>query len=504
MEDDRSSLPFSLNGLGHYQQIPLVLLLGTRLIELMHCWFIFDWWFRFCLADLPDLQKFHFELMHCSLDFHFVIWHYPGWSASCQILYPKSTHVSRGQKQRSAALGGEHVITCVLQELDWFTYLRSGLVGISGSIVSSSTHQCCSVFCLIWCMFMLWFHLMFIGGCSTSIDLIWKVITLQTLWFISFGVFTPVPHGCQDWSILMPFWLKIDQSISFISAPTLVFSGVGGSPHFASASAHRLIIRVAFLAWWLRFHCFDPKLSLRTHVARGSLSADPVGFALGETFDRADALLKNFRLVISFLSGRFARSSEVSFRADALLVGFSFCDLTLSWLISQLSDSVPQIYPRLSGSKTEVRCTGGWACDHMRFARTWLIYIYIYMCEWGKRWSTPGFEVSALFWDKLLGIKTAFFAQNGEFIWMVLDSFRSYWCLVSSPSDVVLTRYIQTVTPCCSPLNILRGACWACILLFLGPTRRIPTEKTDLPGSGSVQKLGSSFSHGILNRKSDD
>ena len=27
-----------------------------------------------------------------------------------------------------------------------FTYLRSGLVGISGSIVSSSTHQCCSVF----------------------------------------------------------------------------------------------------------------------------------------------------------------------------------------------------------------------------------------------------------------------------------------------------------------------------------------------------------------------
>ena len=94
-------------------------------------------------------------------------------------------------------------------------------------------------------------------------------------------------------------------------------------------------------------------------MARGSLSADPVGFALGETFDRADALLIYFQLVISFLSGRFARSSEVSFRADALLVGFSFCDLTLSWLISQLSDSVPQIYPRLSGSKTEVRCTGG-------------------------------------------------------------------------------------------------------------------------------------------------
>ena len=120
MEDDRSGLPFSLNGVGHYQQILLVLLLGKRLIELMHCWFIFDWWFRFCLADLPDLQKFHFELMHCSLDFHFVIWHYPGWSASCQILYPKSAHVSRGQKQRSVALGGEHVITCVLQELDWF------------------------------------------------------------------------------------------------------------------------------------------------------------------------------------------------------------------------------------------------------------------------------------------------------------------------------------------------------------------------------------------------
>ena len=37
MEDDRSSLPLSLNGVGHYQQIPLVLLLGKRLIELMHC-----------------------------------------------------------------------------------------------------------------------------------------------------------------------------------------------------------------------------------------------------------------------------------------------------------------------------------------------------------------------------------------------------------------------------------------------------------------------------------
>ena len=35
-------------------------------------------------------------------------------------------------------------------------------------------------------------------------------------------------------------------------------------------------------------------------MARGSLSADPVGFALGETFDRADALLIYFRLVISF------------------------------------------------------------------------------------------------------------------------------------------------------------------------------------------------------------
>ena len=96
------------------------------------------------------------------------------------------------------------------------------------------------------------------------------------------------------------------------------------------------------------------------------------------------------------------------------------------------------------------------------------MYTYIYICEWGKRWSTPGFEVSALFWDKLLGIKTAFFAQNGEFIWMVLDSFRSYWYLVSSPSDVVLTRYIQTVTPCCSPLNILRGACWRASCFFWG------------------------------------
>ena len=65
--------------------------------------------------------------------------------------------------------------------------------------------------------------------------------------------------------------------------------------------------------------------------------------------------------MISFVSGRFARSAfkEVSYRADALFVGFSFCDLTLSWLISQLSDSVPQIYPRLSGSKTEAAALGG-------------------------------------------------------------------------------------------------------------------------------------------------
>ena len=27
----------------------------------------------------------------------------------------------------------------------------------------------------------------------------------------------------------------------------------------------------------------------------------------------------------------------------------------------------------------QLSCTGGWACDHMRFARTWLIYIYIHI-----------------------------------------------------------------------------------------------------------------------------
>ena len=97
---------------------------------------------------------------------------------------------------------------------------------------------------------MLWFHLMFIGGCSTSIDLIWKVITLQTLWFISFGVFTPVPHGCQDWSILMPFWLKIDQSISFISAPTtptLFFPG-WGDPHNLPVRVH-IVWSYEWLFW---------------------------------------------------------------------------------------------------------------------------------------------------------------------------------------------------------------------------------------------------------------
>ena len=91
---------------------------------------------------------------------------------------------------------------------------------------------------------MLWFHLMFIGGCSTSIDLIWKVITLQTLWFISFGVFTPVPHGCQDWSILMPFWLKIDQSISFISARAWVLSAPRHAAWFWIWTARRRRLRI--------------------------------------------------------------------------------------------------------------------------------------------------------------------------------------------------------------------------------------------------------------------
>ena len=91
---------------------------------------------------------------------------------------------------------------------------------------------------------MLWFHLMFIGGCSTSIDLIWKVITLQTLWFISFGVFTPVPHGCQDWSILMPFWLKIDQSISFISARAWVLSAPRHASWFWIWTARRRRLRI--------------------------------------------------------------------------------------------------------------------------------------------------------------------------------------------------------------------------------------------------------------------
>ena len=76
---------------------------------------------RFARSAFKEVS-FRADQMHCSLDFHFVIWHYPGWSASCQIQYPKSTHVSRGQKQRSAALWGEHVITCVLQEL-WLGHI---------------------------------------------------------------------------------------------------------------------------------------------------------------------------------------------------------------------------------------------------------------------------------------------------------------------------------------------------------------------------------------------
>ena len=299
----------------------------------MHCWFIFDWWFRFCLADLPDLQKFHFELMHCSLDFHFVIWHYPGWSASCQILYPKSTHVSRGQKQRSAALGGEHVITCVLQELDWFTYLRSGLVGISGSIVSSSTHQCCSVF--------VWFD-----ACSCC-DFIWCSLEVVQPQLILFERWSPCRHcdlfhlGCSP---LCHMVVRIDQSWCHFGSrlinpyrsfqlpplPPWFFPG-WGDPHILPVRAH-IVWSCEWLFWrdgW-DFIALIPSCLSGRMWRKGHYQQIPLVLLLGKRFDRADALLIYFRLVISFLSGRFARSAEVSFRADALLVGFSFCDLTLS------------------------------------------------------------------------------------------------------------------------------------------------------------------------------
>lgn len=51
---------------------------------------------------------------------------------------PQSHPRLLGSKQRGPLQwGGVQVITCTLQELDWFTYLRSGLVGISGAIFSS-------------------------------------------------------------------------------------------------------------------------------------------------------------------------------------------------------------------------------------------------------------------------------------------------------------------------------------------------------------------------------
>ena len=62
-------------------------------------------------------------------------------------------------------------------------------------------------------------------------------------------------------------------------------------------------------------------------MARGSVSADPVGLLLGEMFlIELMPLLIYFRFVIWFLSGRFARSAfkEVSFRADQMHCSLDF------------------------------------------------------------------------------------------------------------------------------------------------------------------------------------
>ena len=77
MEDDRSSLPFSLNGVGHYQQIPLGLLLGKRFdrADALLIYFRFVISFlsgRFARSAFKEVS-FRADQMHCSLDFHFVI-----------------------------------------------------------------------------------------------------------------------------------------------------------------------------------------------------------------------------------------------------------------------------------------------------------------------------------------------------------------------------------------------------------------------------------------------
>ena len=201
----------------------------------------------------------------------------------------------------------------------------------------------------------------------------------------------------QDWSILMPFWPKIDQSSPFSAptTPTLVFFRGGGwsPPHSnfhwsmdgAACAEAEPSDRGCCCAWSTRDessccqhihdvgHCRRCVIRatdsshdfLTVAFESGSISTDPVGFALGFLIcDWADSLLTFFN------------------RADSLLSLHLWFDRCYPGRSTSDRSCTPN-YPRLSGSKQRGPLHWGGAhvftCALRELDCIYILYIYIYM-----------------------------------------------------------------------------------------------------------------------------
>ena len=226
---------------------------------------------------------------------------------------------------------------------------------------------------------MLWFHSMFIGGCSTSVDLILKGdhladIVNYFIWGVHpcatwlSGLINPDAILAQDWSIHIVYFSSHHSHPGF-------FRG-GGIPTFCQCERTSSDHPIGFSGVMVEISLlWSQAVSPDACGERVIISRSRWFCSWGNVFDRADALLIYFRFVISFLSGRFARSAEFHFELMHCSLDFHF----VIWHYPGWSASCQILYPKSThvsrGQKQRSAALGGWACDHMRFARTWLMYV---------------------------------------------------------------------------------------------------------------------------------
>ena len=196
---------------------------------------------------------------------------------------------------------------------------------------------------------------------------------LLSQWWFSVGW---SPLCFQDWSILGPFWLKIDQSSILAQLPPLPPWFIrGGGSHLLSVS-HGLFCTFGKsdpVAWLLlsMISLTNDLWERQGQTQRVKCSKSRCFLSFGGAFlwSRWCTQLERFlylifeielkepaRVIHLFSSIRFHSGRSVSFQIEH-----------------------PKSTHVLRGEKERSAALGWSTCDHMCVARTWLIYIYIYI-----------------------------------------------------------------------------------------------------------------------------